>query len=591
MTDTILGIDLGTTNSEVAMYVNGTVTVIEGADGKLVPSYVGLDDKDNLLVGKAARNQYVLYPERTIKSIKRLMGQSEPVAMGEKSYSPQEISAMILRNLKQIAENHIGQTVTKAVITVPAYFSDKQRQATREAGEIAGLEVVKMINEPTAATLVYESNHTGSKKVLVYDLGGGTFDVSLVELQDDVIEVIASHGNNLLGGDDFDELIEQWLTAELHGKGISEIPPQAMARLRRASETAKIQLSNQPFSMIEEEYLMEHKGAPFNLSIELARSDYEEMITPLIDQTLDAIHVVLKDAGLTASEVDEILLVGGSARTPLVQERLEQEFGMAPRFEIDPDLCVAAGAAMQAAMIGGMQVRAVLVDITPYTFGTSAIGELDGDFTLDLYVPVIKKNTPIPVTRSEVFYTSVDNQKHVKIMVYQGEAPHALDNLEVGSFFVEGLGEYPEGSEIIATFALNTDGILQVSATEKATGLNKSVTIQNVLSETPNETLAEAREKIHQLFTDETMEETPASDSIEETGEPESSGAITNSRRIQAEALVEKANSILQEACEEDRDDITVLIENIKSALADDEASLLEESMEELSEIIFFMET
>lgn len=591
MTDTILGIDLGTTNSEVALYDNDTVTVIEGVDGKLVPSYVGLDDKGNLLVGQAARNQYVLYPERTIKSIKRLMGQSEPVAMGEKSYSPQEISAMILRNLKQIAENHIGQTVSKAVITVPAYFSDKQRQATREAGEIAGLEVVKMINEPTAATLVYESNHAGSKKVLIYDLGGGTFDVSLVELQDDVIEVIASHGNNLLGGDDFDELIEQWLTAELESKGINQIPQQAMARLRRASEKAKIQLSNQPFAMIEEEYLLEHNDAPFNLSIELARSDYEEMITPLIDQTLDAIHVVLKDAGLTASEVDEILLVGGSTRTPLVQERLEREFGMAPRFEIDPDLCVAAGAAMQAAMIGGMHVRAVLVDITPYTFGTSAIGEIDGNFTPDMYVPLIKKNTPIPVTRSEVFYTVVDNQENVRIMVYQGEAANALDNLEVGSFFVEGLGKYPEGSEIIATFALNTDGILQVSATEKATGLNKSVTIQNVLSDRVHEPLAEAREKIHQLFTDDTAQDTPVSDSIKEQEEPETSAKISNSRQIQAEALIEKAEGMLQDACEEDRDDITVLIENIRAALAGDDDYLLEGSMEELSEIIFFMET
>ncbi len=589
MTDTILGIDLGTTNSEVGLYENGKVNIIEGPDGKLLPSYVGLDDNGNLLVGGAARNQYVLYPERTIKSVKRLMGQAEPVTLGDKHYLPQEISAMILRQLKDIAESSLGYKVDKAVITVPAFFSDAQRQATREAGEIAGLEVVKMINEPTAATLIYESSHKGAKKVLVYDLGGGTFDVSLVELQDDVIEVVASHGNNKLGGDDFDALLEDLLLAELRQEGITDISGQPLARIRRAAENAKKDLSSQPFARVEEEYLLEKDGAPYNFNIELSRHRYEELITPLIDETMDAVHLVLRDAGLTASDIDEILLVGGSTRTPLVQQRLETEFGMAPRFEIDPDLCVAAGAAMQAAMIGGAEIQAVLVDVTPYTFGTSAIGEVDGMFTLDMFVPLIKRNTPVPVTRSEVFYTAADYQEAVEVKVYQGESENALENIEVGRFRVKGLEKREAGSEIIATFALDTNGILQVSATEKATGLEKTITIENVLSGEGRDSLQQAREKIGRLFGDTGGDEetVPVDVANLESAGPQ---AISNSRRVQADALVEKARGLLDKANEDDREDMIDLIESICQAAEGNDEAALAEPMDELSEIIFYME-
>ncbi|BCO09758.1 hypothetical protein GF1_21340 [Desulfolithobacter dissulfuricans] len=440
----IVGIDLGTTNSEVAVYENGSVTVIEGEDGKILPSYVGLDDTGELLVGVAARNQYVVYPERTVKSVKRMMGTPENIRLGDRDYTPQEISAMILRKLKNSAEKYLGRPVKKAVITVPAFFSDIQRQATREAGEIAGLEVVKMINEPTAATLVYESSNKSNKKVLVYDLGGGTFDVSVVMIEDDVIEVVASHGNNALGGDDFDALLEKVLRERVAEEtGIQELDIQALARIRRAAEDAKKQLSFKPFAKVEEEYLLQVDGAPYHLNMELARHDYEEMITPLVEETMDGVHVVLRDADMVMADIDEVLLVGGSTRTPLVQERLEKEFGFAPRHELDPELCVSCGAALQGAMIGGLEVRAILVDITPYTFGTSAIGEVDGAFSLTAFVPLIKKNTPIPVTRSEVFFTAVDGQKEVEVKVYQGEAADALDNIEVGRFRVTGLQPLP----------------------------------------------------------------------------------------------------------------------------------------------------
>jgi molecular chaperone DnaK (HSP70) len=595
MAEVILGIDLGTTNSEVAIYEGGSVTIIDGPDGKLLPSYVGLDDHGNLLVGGPAMNQYVLHPDRTVKSIKRRMGQAEPVELGDNHYSPQEISAMILRQLKQIAENHLGRPVCKAVITVPAFFSDHQRQATREAGAIAGLEVVRIINEPTAATLVYESTHKGSKKVLVYDLGGGTFDVSVVELQDDVVEVIASHGNNQLGGDDFDALIEGHLLARLQEDGFTDISLTARARIRRAAENAKKQLSSQPFSLIEEEYLLDRDGVPYHFRVELARSDYEEMIGPLLDETLDAVHLVLKDAGLIATAIDEILLVGGSTRTPLVQQRLEYEFGMAPRSEVDPDLCVAAGAALQAAMISGAEIRAVLVDVTPYTFGVSALGEVDGYFSTDMFVPIIRKNTPIPVTRSEVFFTAVDNQEAVEIKIFQGECEDARDNLEVGRFRVEGLAKRREGSEIIAGFTLDSDGILQVSATEKATGLAKSITIRNVLTDGAGDSLSQAREKIRQLF-DEDFADDSADLGVEpgdlptiEQTRPKT--AAGNSRHVQARALVDKARSLFAAAGEDDREDMIDLIESIDNAITEDDNELIQEHMDELSEIIFYLES
>ncbi len=588
MTDIILGIDLGTTNSEVALYKDGQITVIEGPDGKLFPSYVGLDDQDNLLVGGTARNQFVLYPERTIKSIKRLMGSSDPVIMGKNSYLPQEISAMILTHLKQAAEQYLGCKVEKAVITVPAFFSDQQRRATREAGEIAGLDVVKMINEPTAATLVYESNHSSSKKVLVYDLGGGTFDVSIVKFQEGVIEVVASHGNNELGGDDFDALVEDWIVKQLQEDGIKEISRQAKARIRRAAEEAKKVLSANPFALVEEEYLLEKDSVPYNLRLELERALFEEMIRPLVNETLDSVHVVLKDAGLTASEIDDVLLVGGSTNIPLIQSTLEQVFKRAPRREVDPDLCVASGAALQAAVLSGEQISAILVDVTPYTFGIRAIGELDGEYVTNLFVPLIKKNSPVPITRSEVFYTSYDNQEKVEICVYQGEEKNALDNLEVGRFMVEGLEKCPVNSEIIATFSLNTDGILHVSAQEKATGLTKSITIDNVLAEDVSANLANARDRIKKLFVEDTID-LPDNKEVAATGEAtEPEPSVLQKKAL---ALIEKAHLVMDTAPDDDREDLVDLTESLTTAMAENNAVRMEEVMEELSEIIFFLES
>lgn len=351
-----------------------------------------------------------------------------------------------------------------------------------------------------------------------------------------------------------------------------------------------MQLSSQPFARIEEEYLLEQNGVPFNFNVELSRHDYEEMITPLLDETLDAVHLVLKDAGLTASGIDEILLVGGSTRTPLVQRRLEKEFGKAPRFEVDPDLCVAGGAAMQAAMIAGATIQAVLVDVTPYTFGTSAIGTVEGMYSLDMFVPLIRKNTPVPVTRSEVFFTAVDFQEAVEIKVYQGESENAQDNIEVGRFLVQGLAERRAGSEIIATFALDTNGILKVSAREKATGLEKSIVIENVLSKNGRDSLHDARKKIRQLFDEEEKPESK-DQRRQAAGDGGSPAGIKNSLKVQAAALMEKARSLFNQVSEDDREDMINLIEEINDALTGDNQTALTEKMETLSDIIFYLES
>ena len=585
MAEKIIGIDLGTTNSEVAVVDNGRVTVLDiTPDHPILPSFVGLADDGSILVGEPAKNQYVLYPERTIKSIKRRMGSADRVELGDASYTPQEISAIILRRLKDIAEAHLGEPVRKAVITVPAYFSDAQRQATREAGEIAGLEVMRIINEPTAAALSYEANHQGQKKVLVYDLGGGTFDVSVVGIEGNVVEVLASHGNNHLGGDDFDAKIVEHLVEHLKKQGADPTGSRrAMARITRAAETAKIVLSDQPFTRIEEEYLLETAGAPVNLSLELARADYEAMIAGYIDETLEAVHIALKGANLTVSDIDEVLLVGGATRTPIITERLEGDLELTVRAEVNPDLCVATGAAIQAGMLAGEAVSAVLVDITPYTFGTSALSERNGMPYPFTYVPIIHKNTPIPVTKSEVFFTLRDHQDTVQVHVYQGEDPDALNNIEIGQFTVENLSKAPAGNPIVLQFSLDLNGIMNVTAREKVTGLEKSIRIDNVLTQFQEGELETARARVNALFGGgETVE-----------GEVVKAAAVPTEHQlqVQARAVVEKAQRLLDRASDDDREDIINLIEKITDALTAEDFTAVNAPMAELSDILFYLES
>ena len=584
MIESIVGIDLGTTNSEIAIYRGARPEVLMDELGrKILPSVVGVGETGDLLVGEGARNQLILYPERTIKSIKRQMGSNEKVHLAGCEYTPQEISAIILKRLKHIAEQSLGQPVRKAVITVPAYFSDTQRQATREAGEIAGLEVVRIINEPTAAALVYEAAQHQGKRILVYDLGGGTFDASIVRIEAGVVEVISSHGNNHLGGDDFDHKIVEHILDHLRikqGVDVSD-QPKAMARLLRSAEAAKKHLSDHPYARIEEEYLTETAGKPTHLVLELSREEYEGMIAPFIEETLAAIHVALESASLTSSQIDEILLVGGATRTPLIRRRLREAFAREARGEVDPDLCVALGAAIQGGAIAGAEVSAVLVDVTPYTFGTSALGELNGEFYPYQYVPIIPKNTAIPVHKSDVFFTVTDDQNTVEVRVYQGENADALENIQIGEFRVEGLSKAPAGNPIILDLALDRDGILNVSAKEKNTGLERRITIDRAMSRYDKDELHDARQRITDLFGAEDADQMPGSSSGT-TGAPTDGPVAT---------LVAKAQAKLDEAVDEDRAELIDLVEIIRDCQRRSDLTGLDVARKQLTDLLFYLET
>ena len=584
MIEDIVGIDLGTTNSEIALYRDGQPHVFADELGRMIlPSVVGISETGDLLVGEEARNQFVLYPERTVRSIKRRMGSSDKVNLAGREYTPQEISAIILKQLKETAERRLGRPVRKAVITVPAYFSDAQRQATREAGEIAGLEVERIVNEPTAAALVYEAAQHQGKRILVYDLGGGTFDASVVRIEAGVVEVISSHGNNHLGGDDFDHKIVEHILEHLklkHGVDVSD-QPKAMARILRAAETAKKYLSDHPYARIEEEYLSESGGKPIHLSLELSREEYEGMIAPFIEETLAAIHIALESASLTSSQVDEILLVGGATRTPLVRKRLNEAFAREARGEVDPDLCVALGAAIQGGAIAGAEVSAVLVDVTPYTFGTSALGELNGDLYPYEYVPIIPRNTAVPVRKSEVFFTVVDDQSEVEIRVFQGENPDALKNIQIGEFRVEGLSKAPAGNAIILDLGLDRDGILQVSAKEKKTGLERRITIDKAMPRYDKGELDEARARIAELFDEEEVE-----------GKPAPSVTVTSAPAEPTHAaLIAKAQAKLGEAGDEDRAELTDLIEIMADCQERGDVAGLAAASKQLGDLLFYLET
>ena len=577
MNDIIVGIDLGTTNSEIAVVREGRVEMIPvSADGPILPSVVGIGPAGDLLVGAEAKNQAILFPEKTVQSIKRRMGENGTVPLGEKHYSPQEISAMILSRLRQAAESHLNAPVRKAVITVPAFFSDAQRQATREAGEIAGLEVVRILNEPTAAALAYEKRAEYARKVVVYDLGGGTFDVSVANIENGVVEILASHGNNHLGGDDFDRKILLHLEAHIrstHGVDLSE-NKVVQSRLRRAAEEVKRQLSDRPFGTVSEEFLFEKDGLPVHLTLEISRREYEEMIADYIEETIVAVRVALSNAALTASNIDEILLVGGSTRTPLVSRRLQEAFGREPRFEVHPDLCVAMGAAIQAARIAGDEAGQILVDVTPYAFGISVMGEdKDGILSPYVYSPIIRKNTPIPVTKSEVFLTMEEGQEMAEINVYQGENPDVRQNIKIGSFMLEGLSNREDQNEIVVSFSLDTDGILQISAREKATGLERSLTIERAVARAGSDELERSRERVAALLGDEKEEKSSPG---ARGGEPD---------------LIVRAQALLPSLSGEDREDLENRVGELEAALERGDPGSIGEAAEALEDLLFFLES
>jgi molecular chaperone DnaK len=611
MNDPIVGIDLGTTNSEVAIVRDGQPYVLEAAGDPILPSVVGLSADGKLLVGHAARNQYVLAPERTVRSIKRKMGQDTTVSLGGQKFRPQEISAMILRSLRDRAALLLGQPIRRAVITVPAYFNDAQRQATREAGELAGLEVVRILNEPTAAALAYDPQQTERRHVLVYDLGGGTFDVSIVVSEAGVVEVLASHGDTALGGDDFDQLLLDSVCdrfADQHGVDLRK-DRVAKARLLHAVEAAKRRLSDHPYAPLEEEFIAEKQGRALHVAEELSRPDYEAMIQPLIDRTMDCVHKALGDAEIAGRAIDQVVLVGGATRTPMIGRLLAERLGRPAHREVNPDLIVAMGAALQGAIIAGADVGSVLVDITPHSLGIKALEDDGSDFGMPFahrFVPIIERNSPLPTARSEAFRTVMDGQRVVEIDVYQGEDEDVRRNHRVGRFLVDGLAAVEAGNQIVVQLDLNLDGMLRVSAREKATGLQKQITIDNALARYEREESATARERIDELWSEsfgdgypydesapdlETVAVPPAHEGESEPLTVSISGpAVGHRESVQAKALLEKAERLLTTAQPDDRAELERRMGKVRFALDERQWPLLELAANELADAVFYLE-
>ena len=606
--ETIVGIDLGTTNSEVAIISAGRPQIVLERDEAILPSCVGLDEAGKVIVGDQARNQAVVAPERTVLSVKRLMGSETRVRMGAEEYTPQEISAFILRALRERAARALGNAVHRAVITVPAYFTDAQRQATREAGRIAGLDVVRIVNEPTAAALAYESLGEEGRKILVYDLGGGTFDVSVVGVEDGVVEVLASTGDNRLGGDDFDALITERLNAHLETElGIEGAREDRLlqARLRRAAEQAKIELSDAPFVRVEEDHVATVDGEAKHLSCELSRTDFESDAEVLLARTMKAVTTALNDADMRPSQLDRILLVGGSTRIPRIARLLAERLGQEPHGEVDPDLCVALGAAVQAGIEMGQDMQAVLVDITPYTFGTSTVGELYGRPYAHQFVPLIRRNAKLPATRTEVFYTLHEDQDTVEIKVYQGEDPDALKNVEIGTFRIGGLNRQSGAHEqgLLFTYSLDLDGLLEVHAVERATGREIRGVVENALGRSSEAALEAARERVEALWS----EDDPWGEG-EEEGDWDEADAPAGSTDAEAPAegaegsaagpsapqdildTLKRAEAVLDSAPAEDQEEMIDLMEDLRNALKDQRMHDAAALHRNLDGILFYLE-
>jgi molecular chaperone DnaK len=562
-----IGIDLGTTNSCVAVIEGGEPVVIANAEGaRTTPSVVAFSKDGERMVGQVAKRQAITNPDRTVASIKREMGTAHKVTIDGKSYTPQEISAMILQKLKSDAEAYLGETVTQAVITVPAYFTDAQRQATKDAGKIAGLDVKRIINEPTAAALSYGVDKEKDQKVMVYDLGGGTFDVSIIEMGDGVQEVLATAGNNRLGGDDFDKRIIDWMVASFKTETGIDLSQDkvAMQRLKEAAEKSKIELSGVTTSNINLPFITADQTGPKHLDLTLTRAKFDELTSDLVEATMGPVRSALQDSGLQIGQIDKVLMVGGSSRIPAVQDAVKKLIGKEPFKGINPDECVAIGAAIQAGVLGGEVEGLLLLDVTPLSLGVETMG--------GVMTKIIDRNTTIPTKKSQIFSTAADNQTQVEINVLQGEREFARDNKQLGLFALTGIAPAMRGiPQIEVTFDIDANGIVNVSAKDLGTGKEQKITISNSTSMS-KEDIDKAVKEAEQF-------------AAEDKKRREAVDAKNEAENIvyQAEKLVSESGDKIPE---NDKDAINTKVAALKEAISKDDAALIGTAKEDLQKTL-----
>ena len=562
-----IGIDLGTTNSCVAVIEGGEPVVIANAEGaRTTPSVVSFSKDGERMVGQVAKRQAITNPDRTVASIKREMGTAHKVTIDGKSYTPQEISAMILQKLKSDAEAYLGETVTQAVITVPAYFTDAQRQATKDAGKIAGLDVKRIINEPTAAALSYGVDKEKDQKVMVYDLGGGTFDVSIIEMGDGVQEVLATAGNNRLGGDDFDKRIIDWMVASFKTETGIDLSQDkvAMQRLKEAAEKSKIELSGVTTSNINLPFITADQTGPKHLDLTLTRAKFDELTSDLVEATMGPVRSALQDSGLQIGQIDKVLMVGGSSRIPAVQDAVKKLIGKEPFKGINPDECVAIGAAIQAGVLGGEVEGLLLLDVTPLSLGVETMG--------GVMTKIIDRNTTIPTKKSQIFSTAADNQTQVEINVLQGEREFARDNKQLGLFALTGIAPAMRGiPQIEVTFDIDANGIVNVSAKDLGTGKEQKITISNSTSMS-KEDIDKAVKEAEQF-------------AAEDKKRREAVDAKNEAENIvyQAEKLVSESGDKIPE---DDKNAINTKVAALKEAISKDDAALIGTAKEDLQKTL-----
>ena len=558
-----IGIDLGTTNSCVAVIEGGEPVVIANAEGaRTTPSVVAFSKNGERLVGQVAKRQAITNPDRTVSSIKREMGSNYKVNIDGKGYTPQEISAMVLQKLKADAEAYLGETVNSAVITVPAYFTDAQRQATKDAGKIAGLEVKRIINEPTAAALSYGIDKENDQKVMVYDLGGGTFDVSIIEIGDGVQEVLATAGNNRLGGDDFDQRIIDWMVQSFKQEtGVDlSADKMAMQRLKEAAEKSKIELSGVTTSNINLPFITADATGPKHLDLTLTRAKFNELTADLVEKTMGPVKTALADSGLSIGEIDKVLMVGGSSRIPAVQDAVKALIGKEPFKGINPDECVAIGAAIQAGVLGGEVDGLLLLDVTPLSLGVETMG--------GVMTKIIDRNTTIPTKKSQIFSTAADNQTQVEINILQGEREFARDNKQLGLFALTGIAPAPRGiPQIEVTFDIDANGIVNVSAKDLGTGAQQQITISNT-SNMSKDDIDKAVKEAEQFAAEDKKrrEEVDAKNEAEQVA-------------YQAEKLISDNGDKIAQA---DKDALNTKIAAVKDAIAKNDSELIKGAKEDL---------